>query len=146
MRILVDGDACPVVKEIEEIAMKYNVHVIVFADTAHVISSDYCEVKVVDKGPDAVDFAIMSVCKESDIVVTQDYGVAAMALGKKARVIHQSGIEYTDKNIDRLLMDRYIAKKECAKGRNRVKSEPMDKVTGDFVENFTKMIEDVKKK
>jgi uncharacterized protein YaiI (UPF0178 family) len=43
--------------------------------------------------------------------VTQDYGVAAMALGKKAYAIHQNGWQYTAENIDRLLMKRHIAKK-----------------------------------
>ncbi len=44
-------------------------------------------------------------------MVTQDYGVAAMALGKGAYGIHQSGKWYTDENIDLLLMERHMAKK-----------------------------------
>lgn len=38
--------------------------------------------------------------------MTQDYGVAALALGKRAYAIHQNGWEYTAENIDRLLMER----------------------------------------
>ena len=45
------------------------------------------------------------------VVVTQDYGVAAMALGKRAYAIHQNGWQYTAENIDRLLMERHMAKK-----------------------------------
>ena len=96
MKILIDADACPVVKQVEEIAKKHNIETIIFSDTSHIFNSDYCEVRVVDQGADAVDFAIMSVCKAGDIVVTQDYGVAAMALGKGAKAIHHSGMEYTD--------------------------------------------------
>lgn len=108
MKILVDADACPVVDKIEYIAEKRSVPVILFADTAHMMSSDYSEVRIVDKGADAVDFAIMSVCQPGDIIVTQDYGVAAMALGMKVRAIHHSGREYTNENIEQLLMDRHI--------------------------------------
>lgn len=55
---------------------------------------------------DAVDFSLINLCKKGDIVVTQDYGVAAMALGKGAYGIHQFGRWYTNENIDQLLMER----------------------------------------
>ena len=48
---------------------------------------------------------------EGDIVVSQDYGVAAMALGKGAYGIHPSGKWYTDENIDQMLMERHLNKK-----------------------------------
>ena len=49
--------------------------------------------------------------QKGDIVVTQDYGVAAMILGKGAYGIHQSGKWYTDENIDQMLMERHLTKK-----------------------------------
>lgn len=58
-----------------------------------------------------MDFALVNLCMRGDIVVTQDYGVAAMILGKGAYGIHQSGKWYTNENIDRMLMERHIAKK-----------------------------------
>ena len=33
-------------------------------------------------GADAVDYKLISICHKGDVVVSQDYGVAAMALGK----------------------------------------------------------------
>jgi hypothetical protein len=54
---------------------------------------------------------LINLCHKGDIVVTQDYGVAAMALGKGAYSIHQSGRWYTNENIDELLMQRYVTKK-----------------------------------
>ena len=141
MKILVDADACPVIKEIENIAKKHSLDVIIFADTAHILESDYSEIRVVDKGMDAVDFALMGVCKKDDIVVTQDYGVAAMALGKGAKAIHHSGKEYTNENIERLLMERHIAKKERAKSKHRVKVSRRDRIEGAFEENLERMIE-----
>ena len=75
------------------------------------LASDYSEVKIIGAGADAVDFALINLCKKNDIVVTQDYGVAAMALGKGAYAIHQSGKWYTDENIDQMLMERHLGKK-----------------------------------
>ena len=85
MKIFVDADACPVVKETEEVAAKYSVPVVLLCDTNHILQSAYSEVKIIGAGADAVDFALVNCCRSGDLVVTQDYGVAAMALGKKAR-------------------------------------------------------------
>ena len=75
------------------------------------LQSDYSEVITVGAGADAVDFKLVSICQKGDLVVTQDYGVAAMILGKGAYGIHQSGKWYTNENIDQMLMERHMAKK-----------------------------------
>lgn len=111
MKILVDADACPVVLIVEHMAEKYGIPVILLCDTNHVLQSEYSEIKVIGAGADAVDFALVGLCQKGDLVVTQDYGVAAMILGKGAYGIHQSGKWYTDGNIDRMLMERHISKK-----------------------------------
>lgn len=116
MQILVDADACPVVRIVERIAKKYGIVVVLLCDTNHVLQSDYSEVRVIGAGTDAVDFALVNLCREGDVVVTQDYGVAAMALGKKAFAIHQSGKWYTEKNIDTMLMERHMAKEVRRRG------------------------------
>lgn len=112
MKILVDADACPVIPIIERIAKKYKLLVVLLCDTNHVLHSDYSEVKVIGAGADAVDFALVCLCEKGDLVVTQDYGVAAMILGKGAHGIHQNGKWYTNENIDRMLMERHISKRE----------------------------------
>jgi uncharacterized protein YaiI (UPF0178 family) len=48
---------------------------------------------------------------KGDLVVTQDYGLAAMVLSKQANVINQNGLRYTNENIDQLLFTRYVSKK-----------------------------------
>ena len=111
MRIYVDADACPVVKIVENIAKEYGIPVTLLCDTNHIINSEYSEVIIVGSGADAVDFKLISLCNKGDIVVSQDYGVAAMALGKQAYAIHQSGKWYTNENIDQLLMERHLANK-----------------------------------
>ena len=114
MKIYVDADACPVVKIVEQLAEQYEIPCVLLCDTNHVMSSDYSEVKIIGAGADAVDFALISLLKKDagDIVVTQDYGVAAMALGKGAYVIHQSGKWYTNENIDQMLLERHWQRKQ----------------------------------
>lgn len=111
MVIYVDADACPVVKEIERLGKKYKITVFLFCDMNHELKSNYCKIIVVESGTDAVDFALFGRIKKGDIVVTQDYGVAAMALSKGAFGIHQNGSWYSEKNIDQMLMERHLAKK-----------------------------------
>ena len=143
MRIFVDADACPVVRIVEKIAKKYEVPVTLLCDTNHVLSSNYSEVMIVGAGADAVDFKLISLCHQGDIVVTQDIGEAAMALGKKAYAIHQSGKWYTDGNIDRMLMERHLAKKvRRGNTRNHLKGPHKRTAEDDqrFEENFEKLL------
>ncbi|AEV69823.1 YaiI/YqxD family protein [Acetivibrio clariflavus] len=111
MKILVDADACPVKEIIVNIAKSKNVKVIMLIDTSHEIDDGYSEVVIVDKARDSVDFALINKAEKGDIVVTQDYGVAAMALAKGAIAINYDGIIYSDKNMDRLLFERHLAQK-----------------------------------
>lgn len=109
--ILVDADACPVIRQVEAIAQSYGLPVTLLCDEQHVMQSAYSQVRHVSSGADAVDIALMNLCRKGDVVVTQDYGVAAMALGRGAYAIHHSGKRYTDENIDMMLMERHLAKK-----------------------------------
>ena len=143
MKIFVDADACPVIDIVEDIATKYNIPVTLLCDTNHVLTSDYSEVVVVGAGADAVDYKLISICHRGDIVVTQDYGVAAMALGKGAFAIHQSGKWYTNENIDQMLMERHLNKKaRRASSRNHIKG-PRKRTEEDdqrFAESFEKLL------
>ena len=80
MAIIVDGDGCAGRNIIEEVAKKYNVSLKIYCDFNHVIASDYGEVIIMESGYQAVDMRIANEAKRDDIVVTQDYGVAAMVL------------------------------------------------------------------
>ena len=101
---------------------------------------------MVGAGADAVDYKLISICHRGDIVVTQDYGVAAMALGKGAYAIHQSGKWYTDENIDQMLMERHLNKKaRRASSRNHIKG-PRKRTDEDdqrFAESFEKLLRKV---
>ena len=111
MQILVDADACPVKEIIVRLAKQRKIPVIMLVDTSHEINDGYSHVITVDKEADSVDFALIGLLTAGDVVVTQDYGLAAMALGKKANVINQNGMIYTNDNIDRLLMERHVSGK-----------------------------------
>ena len=143
MQIFVDADACPVVGIVEKVAKEHNLPVTLLCDTNHVLSSDYSEVIVVGAGADAVDYKLISICHRGDIVVSQDYGVAAMALGKNAYAIHQSGKWYTNENIDQMLMERHLNKKARRASRKNHLKGPRKRISEDdehFRESFEKMI------
>ena len=141
MKILVDADACPVKEIIETEARKLGILVVMLIDTSHILTSDYSEIILVSKAPDAVDFALINRTAKGDIVVTQDYGVAAMALGKGAYAIHPGGKIYSNDNIDILLMERDIAKK-CRRSGERIKGHTRKRTTADddrFYNSFIKL-------
>jgi len=92
----------------------------------------------------SVDFALVNLCRKGDVVVTQDYGVAAMVLGKGAYGIHQSGNWYTRENIDQLLMERHLAKKARRAsskhhGKGPRKRQPEDDVR--FEKEFRRLLQ-----
>lgn len=143
MQIFVDADACPVVDIVETIAEKYNISTTLLCDTNHILYSDYSDVIVVGAGADTVDYKLISICHKGDVVVSQDYGVAAMALGKGAYAIHQSGKWYTDENIDRMLMERHLNKKaRRGSAKNYIKG-PKKRTNEDderFAQSFEKLV------
>lgn len=143
MKIYVDADACPVTRIVERVAEEYKIDVVLLCDTNHILNSDYSEICVIGAGSDAVDIALINKCKSGDIVVTQDYGVAALALGKKAYAIHQSGRIFTDDNIEGLLMDRHIAKKNrMSSSKHHIKGPKKRKAEDDikFEKSFRELI------
>jgi uncharacterized protein YaiI (UPF0178 family) len=140
--IYIDADACPVTHIAEEIARRHGIPVTILCDTNHVMYSDYSTVKLIGAGADAVDLALINLCKAGDIVITHDYCVAALALGKGALAVHQSGKCFTDDNIGGLLMDRHLAKKARRSGKHHLKG-PAKRTEEDdrrFAESFERLI------
>ena len=122
VQIFVDADACPVMGIVETIAEKYNISTTLLCDTNHILYFDYSEVIV---------------------IVSQDYGVAAMALGKGAYAIHQSGKLYTNENIDQMLMERHLNKKVRRNSHKNHMKGPRKRTEEDdvrFAQSFEKLI------
>ena len=123
MKVLIDADACPVTGIAVNLCKHYSVPCILLCDTAHTIYKDGAETLIFDKGSDSVDFALVNRTAPGDIVITQDYGLASMCLGRGVRVLHQDGWEYTLDNLSGLMEQRHIAKKHRLAG-GRIKGPP----------------------
>ncbi len=111
MTILIDADGCPVVDIAIKIANQRRTDCVILCDTSHVFERAGARTITVSKGSDSVDFALVNMVQPGDVVITQDYGLAAMCLSRKAIPISQDGMVYTDDNIDALLLARHTAKK-----------------------------------
>lgn len=111
MQILVDADGCPVVDIAIRCAREFGVPVVLLCDSAHRFEREGVQTVTVDKGADSADFALVNRVRPGDAVVTQDYGLAALCLARRAKVLHQNGFLYDEDNIDSLLMARHTAKK-----------------------------------
>lgn len=119
MRIIIDGDACPKgVRTIcEKTAAAYNLPLLMVADISHNLEGDDdCEVISVDEGPDSSDYKIASMAEPQDIIITHDYGLAALVLDKATAVLNPMGFVYSNANIDQLLYQRFLRQKERKAG------------------------------
>ena len=142
IRVLIDADGCPVVDIALRICRKNHIPCLILCDTAHVFHLDDVQTLVFDKGTDSVDFALVSRVQKGDLVITQDYGLAALVLGKGAKALNQNGLIYTDSNIENLLFTRFIGKKERMAG-NRTKGpkKRTDQNDADFLKALLLCIE-----
>ena len=140
MKILIDGDGCPVIDLTIKISKKFNIDVIIMCDTSHTFNKEGAKTMVFSKGADSVDFALINFVQKEDIVITQDYGLAAMAINKASYVINQNGLVYTNDNIDMLLYNRHMSKKIRNNG-GRVKG-PKKRSKEDNI-NFEKTLTEV---
>lgn len=109
MRIIIDGDACPVKAEAIDVARQLQVEVIIVSDYSHyslLDSEDFVRYIYVDQGADNADFEIFQIVDAKDWVITQDYGLANLLLSK-CQVIHHNGQLYSQDNIAALLAQRH---------------------------------------
>ena len=111
MRIFIDADGCPVVDIAVRAAKKHGAECTIICDTAHSIQREGAETIIVDKGADSADFRLVNLVGAGDIAITQDYGLAAMCLSKRAVVLNQDGRCYTEENISGLLEFRAVSAK-----------------------------------
>lgn len=112
MHIYVDADACPVKEIIIEEAGIFGVSVTLVSSIAHFSTKahpEHVRVVYVDTGAEAADYKLLSFVRSCDILITQDYGLASLALPKGTRVLNQKGYAYTTENIDALLQQRYFS-------------------------------------
>lgn len=146
MKILIDADGSPVTNIVMNVAKEKKIELLLVCDTSHQIRVEYGEVIIVSKGMDSADFALIKRVDVGDIVITGDYGVAAMALAKKAYGIHYSGRWYTNDNMDQMLFERHMSQK-ARRGSGRHYGKRPKKRTGEddnrFEESFRKLLNEV---
>ena len=141
MKIYIDADACPVTKIAVSIAKEFDIKCILVCDTSHEINIPDTETVIVSRGADSADFALANLIKQGDIAVTQDYGLASMCLARRAYVINQNGLEYTNDNIVYLMESRHEAKMLRMRGKRlkgpKARAPEQDKA---FKKNFRRII------
>ena len=144
MQVWIDADGCPVTDIAIRLAASHGIACTLLCDTAHELNRPGAATITVSKGADSVDFALVNLVQKGDIVVTQDYGLAAMCLSRGAVPMHQDGMRYTADNIDGLLFYRATAKKIRNAG-GRLKGPPRRTKAQDqaFAAAFARLLQEV---
>ncbi|WP_172249748.1 YaiI/YqxD family protein [Saccharibacillus deserti] len=148
MRILVDADACPVKEEIKRAARIAGVSVVMVSSYDHVLrEADNVRIVRVDPGKESADLYIVNHLRAGDLVITQDYGLAALVLAKRAYALSERGVVYDADNIEFLLDRRHISAK-VRRGGGRTKGPK--KFTAEdreaFSEKCLKLLHDLQEK
>ena len=122
--VYIDADACPVTRETIAISRTHGVRVVIACNETQNVSRytnrSGVESLQVGVGRDAADFAIVERLEPGDVVVTQDLGLAAMALGRSAAAISPRGRVHTSATIDMELAVRHAEQRHRrAGGRTR---------------------------
>jgi len=141
--IYVDADSCPTKEIIVEIAKKKQIEIHMFFDTSHIYDDGYSKVTIVDKGFDSVDYAIVNKLEVQDILITNDYGLAAMALAKKAHVIDNHGLIYNEDNITELLSKRAQSQKDRKHKNTKGPKKRTKKDDQAFKKTLSSLIKDI---
>lgn len=147
MKILVDADACPVKEIIIDVASEFGCHVVMISNPSHLIP-DYpgAEWIVVEGTSQSADIELVNRTGSDDVIVTADYGVAAMALARGGRPISPRGHIYKDDNIDGMLAKRHFQKVAARSGQKfKGPSKHSDEDDGRFEKNLRKILEELVK-
>ena len=154
--LFVDADACPVTREALACARRAGIPCVLCADKGHNLAKHvrkgdpteptdgfWVDFLYVEQGRDAADFAIVCELEEGDVVVTQDMGLASMALGRGAKAIGVRGQLYDRRTIDTLMMVRHAEQTERRKThreRGKIQGDKHPSFGDDDRERFTRAL------
>lgn len=148
MKLYIDGDGSPVKESAIAVAYTFGVPVVIVTSLDHYSNKTYDEqiqFVYVDQGADAADYRIMQLVKTGDVLITQDYGLAALVLPKGVRVLHHLGYEYTKETIDGLLEQRYFSAKIRKSGGHTKGPKPFTKADSEvFKVKLTALLNELK--
>lgn len=144
MKLIIDADACP--KSVLDYVLKFSednfLECITVANFNHLIKSrrHIC----VGDDSQAADIKILNLTKILDIVITQDFGLAAMIVAKKAFAISPTGLVFNSVNIDFMLEERALkAKIRMSGGRTKGPSKRSKADTLHFIESLNSVYKKV---
>ena len=141
MKILVDADACPksVLRICLKVGQKYDVPIWTVASFDHHIESGHHI--IVGTDPQEADLKIINSTEAGDVVVTQDWGLAAIVVGKGARCLSPGGREFRSEKIEFLLEEREIkAKFRRSGGRTKGPKKRTSEDDRQFESGLEKML------
>ncbi len=141
LTVIVDADACPrtCLAILRRNKKRWGFRLLTIASVDHKI--DHADHITVGKGADAADLAVVNNTRRGDIVVTQDWGLAALVLGKGATALSPSGRIFTEQNIDFLLEERFLkARHRRAGGRTKGPAARAGELDQRFERNFLTLL------
>lgn len=147
--VFIDADACPTTREAITVARAHGLSVVLVGNGTqnfekHLHRSGVEAIQV-GQGRDSADFAIVERLAAGDVVVTQDIGVAAMALGRGAKALSPRGRIFWLATIDAELAVRHAEQKHRrAGGRTGGPSKFTEEDREHFVESLERVIRDAR--
>ena len=107
MAIYVDADACPVKAEVERVATRHRLRVVIVSNGGIRPSANpLLETVIVPEGPDEADKWIAERAGPGDVVITGDIPLAAKCVAAGAQVLRHNGEALTAENIGNVLATR----------------------------------------
>jgi uncharacterized protein YaiI (UPF0178 family) len=144
--IFIDADACPVTRDVLAIARARKTPVVMVASEAQNLSRyadrPGVELMQVGSGRDAADYAMVPLLNPGDIVVTNDTGLAAMALARGTLPLSPRGRIFQLATIDAELALRHAEQRHRrAGGRTQGPSAFTDEDREKFRETLARLLD-----
>lgn len=141
-RVVVDGDACPVKSEIARTVRNEGATALMVSSHAHVLTPEpSVQVVTVDASSQAADLYIANVLTKSDVLVTGDYGLAALGLARGAAVLTPRGKQIRESDIEGLLEQRHFSAKQRRGGTRTKGPKPFSEEDRDrFQQKLTRLL------
>lgn len=115
MKVLVDADSCPVLDVVRQVCERAGVPVVTVASYRHQITGEGHI--TVGPEPEAADLAIINRTERGDIVITRDYGLAALVLARGAHALNHWGHRFRDEEMDSRLAQAALNERLRRTGR-----------------------------
>ena len=123
-RVIIDADACPrgAASTVRRLQGRFGYEVVTVASVNHTVETWgpwHAHVQVGSE-PQSADLAVANRARRGDVVITQDWGLAALVLGRGSQAISPDGHTFRPETIELLLEERHIkAKVRRGGGRTR---------------------------